>query len=356
MNKHYLFPLFPLMFAMGCTEANDLTSSGDGDSTGDDSSSTTVSTTDAPATTASTSTTSTDDESSTGTVDGSSTGDDIACTGQCVAAPRGWNGPVVVGYATEGDASCEDDVYANAAVTGNIGLEAPDFTCGCSCSVSEEGACDPFSSLLLHEDADCGDAPQTIGLDLGCNNITDQDLGYFRWSIGASGGACEAAPSVVEQPLQYAESHVACATNVVAEGVCGGEDACVATPTSDAPLCWWQEGDVDCPAELTGGRQVIYTEPAIDTRGCSSCECGEPEVTCDAPGVVVVQENNSCSIVNPNPAPIGVAPGDCDTIGNARSVIWDVPGEPDTACAATAPSEPTGSAEPQGPVTVCCAG
>lgn len=363
MTQHQHLFFLCTALAIGCSEPNDRTPEG-GDSTGDESFSTTESSSTTTASTSATaSTTSTDDESSTGTVDESSTSTEdesstgeMACTGQCVAAPLGWNGPVVMGRASEGDASCDDDVYADATITGSIGLEAPDFTCGCSCSVSEEGACDPVSSLYVHDDPQCEDPPQTVGIDIGCNNIADQDTGYFRWSIAASGGACEAMPFTFEQPLQYDESLVACASDVVAEGACEGDEACAPSPTSGAPMCWWQEGDVECPAELTGSREVVYTDPAIDTRGCSSCECGEPEVTCTAPGVVVVQENNTCSLANPIPAPIGVAPGECNLIGNARSVYWQVPGEPDTACAAAAPSEPTGSAQAQGPVTVCCAG
>lgn len=365
MTRQYLLPIFCVTVAIGCSEANDRMAPEDGDTTGDESSSststasttstTTPSTTASTSTTTSSSTTTSEDESSSGGQDESSTGE-VACTGQCVAVPLGWNGPVVIGRATEGDASCEDDAYTDPTITGNIGLQAPAFTCGCNCSVAEQGACSPVSSLHVHDDPQCEDPPQTLGINQGCTNVADQDAGYFRWSIETIGGACEAMPFMFEQPLEYDESLVACATDAVAEGTCDGDDACVVAPTSDAPMCWWQEGDVECPVELRASREVIYTEPAIDTRGCSSCECGEPDVTCDAPGVVLVQANSACDLTDLMPAPLGAPPNGCVQASAVRSVIWQVLGEPDTSCAAAAPAEPTGDAQAQGAVTVCCAG
>lgn len=362
MTKHSLFIFFCASLAIGCSEPSDRLNPEDGESSGDPTTTTDPTTTASTSTTMTsttepqpTTTTTTSDADSSGSEAESSTGEP-ACDGQCVAAPEGWNGPVVMGRSMDEEASCDDDAYAETALLGNVGLDAPPFTCGCSCSVSEQGACSPVSSLHAHSDPQCDDAAETIGINQGCTNIADHEPGYFRWSIETTGGACEANAQMIPTPLGWDESVVACTTDAVAEGACEDDATCVVAPTSDAPLCWWQEGDVECPVELPGSREVIYTEAPTDSRSCSACECGEPEVTCDAPGVVLVQANNACNVVDLSPPAVAAPQGECVQAGTVRSVVWEVPGEPDTDCAAAAPSMPTGSAAPQGAVTVCCAG
>jgi len=69
---------------------------------------------------------------------------------------------------------------------------------------------------------------------------------------------------------------------------------------------------------------------------------------------VLLTANNTCDVNVPYP--IGASPGECVPASGVQSVIWQVLGEPDTSCAAAAPAEPTGDAQAQGAVTVCCAG
>jgi hypothetical protein len=143
-----------------------------------------------------------------------------------------------------------------------------------------------------------------------------------------------------------------CGTTEGVEADCFGE--CVPPPI-DGHLCWWAEGDVSCPSFGTGylgSREVIYTQDAIDTRDCSACECADPEVDCSEPGVVMVSANQSCDLGD-FPAPVGVSPDDCMQYA-PHSVLMNGSSEATTSCGVAEASVPTGMAQPQGAVTICC--
>lgn len=305
--------------------------------------------------------TSTDPDSTTDpSADGSSTdGTEMPCDGSCVAAaPEGWNGPVLLASATDRPASCDDATYAQPSAGGYAGIEAADASCDCDCGVAEAAVCDDEGNLGLHSDPDCdGGFPEAIPIELGCTNIANESPAYWTWEPTASGGECEASASVVVPQLGYTGQLAACGTDATASGACEGDGECVPAPSGDAALCWWSEGDVECPESLGGVREVIYTEDPTDTRGCESCTCGDPEIWCDAPGVVLVGSNDTCNTTQVMPLPpIGLAPGECQAASSVLSVFWQVVGTPHTVCDSPSDPQPTGAATPQGPITVCCAG
>jgi hypothetical protein len=289
-----------------------------------------------------------------------SSSDDAAmpCDGTCVAAaPEGWNGPVTLASAADQPASCADAEYGQEVAAGYAGVVASDATCDCDCDVGEPAVCDDAVLLAAHSDSDCGDIPFGIPVELGCTDIANENGPYYSWEAGAVGGECEALPAVMVPQLGYTGHLAACGTEASAAGACEDDGECVPTPADDAALCWWSDGDVACPASLTGVREVMYSAAPTDTRGCETCTCGAPETSCDAPGVFLVGANNSCILSATSPPYVFLDAGECEAYNsNVQSVFWSTPGTAYTVCDSPSDPDPTGDVVPQGPITVCCAG
>jgi hypothetical protein len=360
MTRQHLFPLLGVAVAVGCRSPNPerwepstgddgVGSSGGDDSGGDPSTTTSASTTSSDPTGADEESTggstTTSDGASDSSESGSSDGAPMACTGACVSPPEGWNGPVTLG------GECADDVYAHLEVSGYGDVAAPDAQCDCECGVGADVDC--AATLLRYGAAACFAIDSSYDLVPGCNVGVGAEAGYFATSYAASGGSCDATPSVMLPPFELEHERAACGTMELADGVCDGDQACVPAPSDAAPLCWWMEGDVACPDTLDGTREVIYTGEPIDGRGCEECSCNEPSGSCEQSIAYLVGNNNACQLNGPGFLP--VAQDDCTQFGEVLSVLLGEP-TPTTTCVPTGVPAPTGSVDAQGPVTVCCEG
>lgn len=369
MTRQHFFALLLVASAAACRSPNPYhyrpssdggdDSGGSGDESGGPSSTSTNAATSADATGDGTSGSADEhgtdaDASTSGTDEGSSTGSTdegpLACTGVCVSAPAGWNGPVVLATGDDDPPSCDDPAYVDLAVAGYRDVVAPEAQCDCECNVGEEVEC--AATLTRFSSNSCLAIDDSFDLAPGCN-VVGAAAGYFEISYDASGGACDPSPSMELPAFDVSGYAAACGTMAMADGVCDGEASCVPAPAAAVPLCWWSEGDVPCPEMLEASRDVIYTEDAFDDRGCEACSCNAVSGSCEESIAYAVDNNVACQLLPPHFLPISA--GDCTSLGAVQSLLLGAP-TPETTCTAAGTPAATGSVEPQGPVTVCCAG
>ncbi|HWB81436.1 MAG TPA: hypothetical protein VG755_41020 [Nannocystaceae bacterium] len=369
MTRQCLFPLLVVALASACRSPNPFElppghGDDDDDGTSDESgeptptTSSTSAATSADTTGADVGTTGDDgsddgDSASTGTDDGSTGSTDdgpLACTGTCVSAPVGWNGPVVLRIDEHDSPSCADPAYDQLAVEGYGDVIAPEAQCGCDCTVGEEVEC--AATLTSFTSNSCFAVEESWDLHTGCN-VIGSPAGYFEIDYDASGGACDPSPTVEIGPFDVTDYRAACSTTAMAEGVCDGDATCVPAPADAARLCWWSDGDVPCPDMLAGTREVIYTDDAIDDRGCDECSCNPVSGSCEESVAYLVATSPACQL---NPGGFSaIVEGDCSSSGVVQSLLLGAPVAATTCTAAGRPAA-NGSVEPQGPITVCCAG
>lgn len=292
-------------------------------------------------------------------VEDGSSGDGAApsCDDVCAIPPARWEGPVLLARAQDGPAACDDGTYALAQVTGYAGVQAAPASCACSCEVAAEIVCDDDVTLEVGAISCTPGQTQAIELSAGCSDIADLNAGsHYAIEVGYGGGACAVDESHGVLPPTYGEQFALCSTSAEAAGTCDGDSSCLPAPAAAAPLCWWAPGDLACPTGWDATRDVIYTEPVLDTRDCTSCVCDAPSGSCDHPGVVLVAANDGCNLAQVSPPPISVATGECVVAdAQVQSVYAVAQATPHTECGVASEAEPMGEVSPQGPITVCCA-
>lgn len=367
MTRQHLFPLLGVVLAGACRSPNPYhwMPGGDADEgssdAGDESGEPPPTTTSASAGTSTTDPTGDDadvtgddgsDSSSGGTDDGSTGSTDdgpLACTGVCVGAIAGWNGPVTLVVDAHERPSCVDPAYDQLAVSGYGGVVAPEAQCECECTVGEEAEC--AATLSSFTSNSCFAIEESWDLVPGCN-VIGAPGGDFEIGYEASGGACDPSPSVELPPFDVSDRLAACGTTAQADGACEGDQDCVPTPADATPLCWWSDGDVPCPDMLDGTREVIYTEDAFDSRGCDECTCNAASGACEETFAYLVS-GGGCQLIPPGF--LGIVEDDCTSFGAVQSLLLGAP-TATTTCTPTGVPAANGSVDPQGPVTVCCDG
>ncbi|MBI4701861.1 MAG: hypothetical protein HY744_12035 [Deltaproteobacteria bacterium] len=106
-----------------------------------------------------------------------------------------------------------------------------------------------------------------------------------------------------------------------------------------------------CPGGSYSVKYVVY-QAVNDSRGCTACTCGAPVPgTCG--GTSTLWANPDCSGGNATISHDGVT---CvDFVGLMRSLKFQPDNAPQGgACASTGGGQPTGSASPASPRTLCC--
>jgi hypothetical protein len=140
---------------------------------------------------------------------------------------------------------------------------------------------------------------------------------------------------------------------------CGSGEVCA--PESTAPFmgaCIYQPGNVACPPGTPYvTRQLVYSGTS-DSRGCGACTCGSPRATCSG-GTVAISNDPTCAVspTNPNAGNVPLpTPPPCAQTQLAASAVYVKLTTPPNASGSCSPSggQPTGTAMPTLPVTVCC--
>jgi hypothetical protein len=267
--------------------------------------------------------------------------------GYCIAsAPNGWTGPVLVYEGTNDAPSCGGH-YPDEVVSGGGGLVAPATTCStCTCS----GGCGDRLNFETGPASNCNN-DCTTQISSSCAGISPSCLsglgtGYLETKVPNNAATC--SPSAQNPTLpaaDWATNALACApATALTRSGCGRGQVCAPEAPFAGEICILRDGDVPCPQGPYDDRRVYYT--AIDdTRTCSACTCNADcnytwyvfdtsDATCSTPLLTLTQEND-CVPVNPSSGTIRVG---VDVTGTCQ------PGG----------GQPTGSAQGQGAVTVCC--
>jgi hypothetical protein len=221
-------------------------------------------------------------------------------------------------------------------VRANVGLDAADADCGCSCDGVTPTASCTFSVLN-----GCNTAIGPLHADIGtCQDDCYQFRLYSATPNDATCGRGSVTSSQIPPPTWQLEG-VGCTGT--GRGSCAANETCL--PQADgafADPCVARSGDHDCPG--TYPNKVTYFNGFDDTRACS-CSCEAKDVTC-----ALVVENFLQGVCTTNPMPVTIEVGDCvDMNGACRVTSHEVSGTCEPGRAST-----TGAATPTDPVTVCC--
>lgn len=304
-------------------------------------------------------------DGSTGPDTSDSTGavEPMPCASTCVALPGGeWQGPVALSIDDAGDPApgCSD-VWGAAVDELFSGLVAPPAQCECSCGDAEDVTCSPTLTLnrKANNGANCAVAAvlDSYQLSPGCNPINESDADT-RWDLvvpGPEGGSCDPIGEAMIEPASFTTRYTMCGESSPAIGECNGGQTCVAD--TDAPMCVWTEGDVECPGDGFGVKHLVFSPEVEDTRSCTACTCGEPEGTCVTSGVDLYDFDNNCMPQMFN-VPVDMPASGC-VISDFAVFDASYPNSaiptPQTSCEPGV-SNATGDVDVQGPVTVCCNG
>jgi len=287
--------------------------------------------------------------------------EDPLCTDyQCAAeAPIGWIGPIALHIGTDPNATCAGAWSSQAFSSGYGSLDAPGASCGdCNCG-SPSGASCSVAAVDLYDYYDCfpsaEDHTQTAGSPNTCYPIEFASYQYnsARGDVPmASGGSCSPSGGVASvEPATFAQQALGCDGAPSGEGCTAG--LCV--PIPEAPLspllCIVHDGDTNCPSGPYVEKHLTY-QAVDDTRGCTDCGCGSPQgVSCGGQTYLYTDHyNNTCA-----GGPV-VVPHDGSTCVN---VDWPgsmqfIPGSPSGGSCSESGGQPTGSALPADPLTICC--
>lgn len=287
--------------------------------------------------------------------------DDGPCSGACIpepAAPDGWQGPVRLATGEGDEAPTCSGAWRDVQALAYDGIEGAPAECSCSCDASAV-QCPTQLELERHDytAADCHDAPllEVHTLSPGCNAVSEYNSNSWVLRAPQPEGECVAVAGAAVPELVFGRVHALCGPSEDASGSCDDGEACLAPPPdADAPMCIWQAGDLECPAD--GGytsRQLLDTS-YTDHRACSECSCGPLDGSCEVGDVTAYPYSNMCVA---GAVQVSLSDEDCSIsgagIGSVDYPAGSIPNLVGGSCDPTA-SVPTGELEITGHITVCC--
>jgi len=236
-----------------------------------------------------------------------------ACDGPTGLSP----GPVTV------------DAFAQGVACGGPGYKR-------TSAVTSLGACTP----LPYCNSGCGPGPAPYD---------------YQTSNGPPplGGSCNPSGGSATRPtLLWGRAARGCGVSNPSSQGCTSGQVCAVSPSPpfESKPCILQVGDVACPGTPYTQRRLFYTS-ADDSRGCTACSCDPPGgVSCTATLDYFASSDCSNGLQATGSAPSG-------TCISAGMNIY-VKAASASCSGGTCPTrggQPTGTASPKTPVTVCCA-
>jgi hypothetical protein len=289
-------------------------------------------------------------------------GDAGACKSKatvCVAAaPVTWTGPVEI---YEGDPAtapkCPSPLLTDVSANISIASASPVTcsACGCTPGTIACGDSTVEGLNLLCENCDAGTTTAMLGkcsnAALVCGMDYVEGLIFEHPSATApctmTGGSVDVRP-----PVEWMSAVVGCkaASSALKQIDCAAGEVCAPAPSPpfDSSLCVFQVGDVSCPGAPYSNRIVAY-EGVDDARGCTACTCKVTPGTCT--GTVNAFSDSDCK----TPFGSSMGFGGCVEVSGSSIYAEVLTADPPTtlACGTTG-GQPTGTATPANPVTICC--
>jgi len=273
----------------------------------------------------------------------------------CISVPAGWDGPFAVWAGASAPPNCEG-AYAGAPTDYHGGtLSAPAATCAaCGCGAPTGETC--TSTIQMYTDGACTTkcgAP--INVSNGCTAFgpcgVDGDPQSESSTDAVTPGTCAptgGAPTVPS--ATWSEAARACPYSGTTSS-CGGGTCYAEVSSPFVGPCISQAGSATCPAAFPN-QTIVYTGDS-DSRGCSACACSASSGgSCN--NYIQFWHNTSCSdFITTNGLPPNLSCADTYT---SMYVASSVKGGLTVVGGSCTPSggQPTGSASPSGPVTICC--
>jgi hypothetical protein len=242
----------------------------------------------------------------------------------------------------------------------------------CSCDPAAGQTCSPPLEITV-QNKPCGNVPNFTGKvsmpagwngscygpngfpagDVQCNGACNVSVTSAPPTV--SGGAC--APSggqATVPPLSWAILGKACGDSAFGGG-CGAGNVCQPKPPLPfiSGICIYKSGDHQCQGPTYTQKHVFYGD-AMDTRGCTGCQCGAvsggsctiemsvysdtTQNTCTT--LAATFNAGGCGNLNGNPA-----------VYSRKATVTQPP--TGGTCPASG-GQPTGSIMPSDPTTFCC--
>ncbi|HZU83090.1 MAG TPA: hypothetical protein VE987_09250 [Polyangiaceae bacterium] len=293
----------------------------------------------------------------------------------CAApVPTGWSGPVeITQAASQGPAltACQTDAgYANPLALNQTLNQPPQAICGtCTCSASGQTCSE---SVNVDFDTNCNQSCSTVQTTSGACATLPSCTGLgtsFSVKLPApavSAGSC--APNV--SPPTPVLPAVSWTTKAQVCSYVGPSDSpggcsvvgsqCVHAPSGSygTKVCVYSTAatpPTSCPAGYNAAAPSTFYEGTADTRGCTGCTCSGPTGGscsgslsffstsvggCNGTPAAMYTMNSLCSgNLSTAPAP-----------GFVQANYTLTPG----TCSVQSQPQPTGTAVPATPITVCC--
>lgn len=272
----------------------------------------------------------------------------IPCEGMCQPRFEGWNGPVMALHQVEDSLPKQCALpWGDEIAVLHDALHGEDASCSCECGEAEGVTCGP--TVLHRMTSNCAAAQGTFPLAIGCNDIpTSANNSWWLEYPDPSGGSCDPVAQTDVPPAYWSQRVTLCGIDDSwsPAGECELDEQCAAPPLDDEAVCYWLEGEHECPA---GDREVYYAD-YLDDRGCDACTCGEPEGVCGTLGNFPqgAYSDDDCTV------DVGsVDESGCSHINGTLGSVHLGPVGSNTACTPN-PVGPTGGVAPTGAVTLCC--
>jgi hypothetical protein len=281
------------------------------------------------------------------------------------AVPAGWNGPFEL-YAGSNTAPACGAGFSGDMLDGNSGLSAAPASCGCTCGPSAGVQCSSpdltfyASSTTCSLGESCASAMLTQGactqvdLSATCGAVLSTVMSLPQST--ASGGSCAPVSTASVPPFSWSTLARACgAAQPETQADCAAGGVCVASPSSPfrSAFCIEQPGNQPTCPSIDGSvgytSRFVYFATIDDTRGCTTCTCGQVTGASCSGTVTQFQSSDGGCDNGQIIYPLGQT---CDPVQQPADLELALTAS-GGACAAS-PTGPTGSATPSNAMTFCC--
>lgn len=276
--------------------------------------------------------------------------------------PAGWTGPVALWTGTGTPPPSAPDcagAWGQKVYDGSGELSAPMPTCGCAC-VNLTGATCGAATLTRYSNTQCnalcGGNPMVVVAPGGCSNATPCGGNWDLGGTAAMGGSCTPQPSKMVPPATWTVGGRVCgSSSMPSQGSCDTGKVCVPLPTFPFAerLCIVHAGDTACPGGAYTKKHVFY-DGFLDTRDCpaADCSCGAATgIDCNGTASLVTYDGPNCG--GNALDSFSVLPKACQKPNIATKSVKLTATPSGGSCAPTTVN-PSGTATPENPTTVCC--
>jgi hypothetical protein len=285
----------------------------------------------------------------------------VTCSGACVGAPSGWQGPFAILEGVGGPPpptlpGCTG-AYTNDSYDGTGSPDAGVPSCACACDAPKNAICsDPVANYFSLGGCSlgCGTANQNIAPT--CTPLANSGClaGYATLTNPtASGGSCTPNATVDVPPVGWTKDVRLCAPPMPPTGS-GCDGGAVCAPAASLPFeadtyCVAKQAVAQCPPEYPAAR-ATYFGGVTDTRGCTPCSCGSPTgVTCTGASITLYADTQCQTGANNLAIPMA-----CANLGTAKAAVFNGATGTGGSCISDDGGTPVGSFTPTTPTTICC--